>query len=55
MAVKFDCTACGLEYEGDIISRGASDCRQCFCIGCNQCLDEKGNCVPCDGESKEMI
>ena len=52
MAVSFECSACGNEYEGEVVSRGSSDCRVCFRIGCDECLDERGNCVPCEKESQ---
>ncbi len=54
MSKKSDCSACGVEYKGDVVSRGAFDCRICYRIGCDQCLDEMGHCVPCDekGEKK---
>jgi len=41
---KFACAACGAEYDRET---AVVECRMCHRAYCEECLDEKGFCVPC--------
>lgn len=43
----FDCSFCATE---DIVDVDAmpSECRICYRKRCTACMDDDGNCVPCD-------
>jgi len=41
---KFVCAACGAEYDRET---AVAECRMCHRSYCEECLDEKGFCVPC--------
>lgn len=41
---KFDCMACGYDFERE---SNMQECRKCHDTYCDQCIDSKGACVPC--------
>jgi hypothetical protein len=45
---QFACAACGAEYARET---AVAECRMCHRAYCEECLDEKGFCVPCGGKS----
>jgi len=42
---KFECVACGKDFDRET---AVSECRVCHRTYCDQCLNEEGMCVPCD-------
>ena len=41
---QFVCAACGAEFDRET---AVAECRMCHRSYCDQCLNEKGFCVPC--------
>lgn len=40
----FTCLVCNSEFARETVDR---ECRVCYRNDCNECLDEKGVCIPC--------
>ncbi len=41
---KFDCSACGYDFEREDT---LDDCKRCHESFCEECLDDGNNCSPC--------
>jgi hypothetical protein len=42
---RFDCSACGKDYDR---ASAVSECRMCHRAFCAECIDDQGVCVPCE-------
>lgn len=42
---RFDCSACGREYEHE---SSVKECRICHRTFCDECVSDEGICIPCD-------
>jgi Zn finger protein HypA/HybF involved in hydrogenase expression len=49
---KFVCANCKALFE---MEAAVTNCRLCNEIYCEECMDEKGVCVPCGQKTKEFI
>jgi uncharacterized protein YbcC (UPF0753/DUF2309 family) len=46
---EFTCAACGADYARET---AVHECRICHRTYCEECIDERGICVPCKEKQK---
>ncbi|GKT10692.1 hypothetical protein [Desulforhabdus sp. TSK] len=45
----FSCSACGEDFDRET---AVAECRMCHRSFCEECIDERGYCVPCRKDAK---
>jgi hypothetical protein len=47
---KFECAACGKDYDREM---AVLECRMCHRTFCEECIGPEGTCVPCEDTGKQ--